>query len=81
MQQEDWFMRQINLLGRVLRKILADILELTAQGLVEEGIVINMALKHQCTKYHRKLHVKQLTFVGFSDLVSWWLILEYENDL
>jgi hypothetical protein len=38
MQQEDWFMRQINLLGRVLGKILADLLGLKAQGRVAEGI-------------------------------------------
>jgi len=38
MQQEDWFMRQINLLGRVLGKILADLLGLKDQGLVGEGI-------------------------------------------
>ena len=38
MQQEDWFMRQINLLGRVLGKVLADLLGLKAQGRVEEGI-------------------------------------------
>jgi hypothetical protein len=38
MQQEDWFMRQINLLGRVLGKILADLLGLRTQGRVGEGI-------------------------------------------
>jgi hypothetical protein len=38
MQQEDWFMKQINLLGRVLGKILADLLGLKARGKVGEGI-------------------------------------------
>ena len=38
MQQEDWFMGQINLLGRVLGKILADLLGLKARGKVGEGI-------------------------------------------
>jgi hypothetical protein len=38
MEHEDWFMRQINLLGRVLGKILADLLGLKARGLLNEGI-------------------------------------------
>lgn len=38
MQQEDWFMRQINLLGRVLGKILADLLGLKERGQLGEGI-------------------------------------------
>jgi hypothetical protein len=38
MQQEDWLMKQINLLGRVLGKILADLLGLKSQGQVGLGI-------------------------------------------
>lgn len=38
MQQEDWLIRQINQLGRVLGKILADLLGLKARGQVGEGI-------------------------------------------
>jgi hypothetical protein len=40
MELEDWFMKQINLLGRVLGKILADLLGLKAVGRVDEGIEI-----------------------------------------
>jgi hypothetical protein len=38
MQQEDWLIRQINQLGRVLGKILADLLGLKTKGQVGEGI-------------------------------------------
>ena len=38
MQQEDWLIRQINQLGRVLGKILSDLLGLKTQGRVSEGI-------------------------------------------
>jgi hypothetical protein len=38
MEQEDWLMKQINLLARVLGKILADLLGLKSRGQVEEGI-------------------------------------------
>lgn len=38
MQQEDWFMRQINLLARVFGKLIADLLRLKTQGRVSEGI-------------------------------------------
>jgi hypothetical protein len=38
MQQEDWLIRQINQLGRVLGKILADLLGLKARGQVGAGI-------------------------------------------
>ncbi|MCK9400542.1 MAG: hypothetical protein M0Q51_11185 [Bacteroidales bacterium] len=38
MQQEDWLIRQINQLVRVLGKILADLLGLKTQGRVSEGI-------------------------------------------
>jgi len=48
MQQEDWLIRQINQLGRVLGKILADLLGLKAQGLVSEGIeAAEQALKNE----------------------------------
>jgi hypothetical protein len=38
MQQEDWLIRQINQLGRVLGKILADLLGLKTRGQLSEGI-------------------------------------------
>lgn len=48
MQQEDWFMKQINLLARVLGKILADLLGLKAMGRLDEGDeVTEMALKSE----------------------------------
>jgi hypothetical protein len=48
LQQEDWLLRQINLLGRVLGKILADLLGLKAHGQIGEGIeVAGQALKSE----------------------------------
>jgi hypothetical protein len=48
MQKEDWLMRQINQLGRVLGKILADLLWLKTQGQVSEGIIAaDQALKSE----------------------------------
>jgi hypothetical protein len=48
MQQEDWLMKQINLLGRVLGKILADLLGLKSQGQVGLGIeAAEQALKNE----------------------------------
>jgi hypothetical protein len=38
MQQEDWLIRQINQLGRLLGKILTDLLGLKTKGQVGEGI-------------------------------------------
>ena len=38
MQEEDWLIRQINQLGRVLGKILADLIGLKTQGQIGEGI-------------------------------------------
>jgi hypothetical protein len=38
LQEEDWFIRQISQLGRVLGKILADLLGLKEQGRISEGI-------------------------------------------
>jgi hypothetical protein len=38
LQQEDWLIRQINQLGRVLGKILADLLGLKTRGQLGEGI-------------------------------------------
>lgn len=48
MQQEDWLIRQINQLGRVLGKILADLLGLKTKGQVGEGIeAAEQALKSE----------------------------------
>jgi hypothetical protein len=48
MQQEDWLIRQINQLGRVLGKILADLLGLKTQGQIGEGIeAAKQALKNE----------------------------------
>jgi len=48
MQQEDWLIRQINQLGRVLGKILSDLLGLKTQGKVGEGIeAAEQALKNE----------------------------------
>jgi len=38
LQEEDWLIRQINQLGRVLGKILADLIGLKTQGQIGEGI-------------------------------------------
>jgi hypothetical protein len=48
LQQEDWLIRQINQLGRVLGKILADLIGLKTQGMVGEGIeAAEQALKSE----------------------------------
>jgi hypothetical protein len=48
MQQEDWLLRQINQLSRVLGKILADLLGLKNQGRAGEGIeAAQVALKSE----------------------------------
>lgn len=48
MQQEDWLLRQINQLSRVIGKILADLLGLKNQGRVGEGIeAAQQALKNE----------------------------------
>jgi hypothetical protein len=48
MQEEDWFIRQINQLGRVLGKILTDLIGLKNQGQISEGIeAAEQALKNE----------------------------------
>lgn len=59
MQQEDWFMKQINLLGRVLGKILANLLGLKAQGQVGEGI----ETADQSLKSELDLDIDELTSI------------------
>jgi len=94
MQQEDWLIRQINQLGRVLGKILSDLLGLKAQGRVSEGIeVAEQALKGELDLDINDLAAmpserfiitlreeKQFTDDNFKMLADIFLILSEELD-
>jgi hypothetical protein len=59
LQEEDWLIRQINLLGRVLGKILADLIGLKTQGHISEGI----EAAEQTLKNELDLNIDDLTSI------------------
>jgi hypothetical protein len=59
MQEEDWIIRQINQLGRVLGIILADLIGLKNQGQMGEGI----EAAEQALKNELNLNIDDLTSI------------------
>jgi len=66
MQQEDYFMRQIDLLGRAIGKILSDALRLQSQGKVAEGVEAAI----QSLKSELDLDIDELIRIPREDLVQ-----------
>lgn len=66
MEQEDYLKRQIDQLGRVLGKILADLMELKAQGQVGGG----MEAASQALKNELGLNIDELTTIPAEKFIT-----------
>ena len=66
MQEEDWLIRQINQLGRVLGKILADLIGLKTQGQIGEGI----EAADQTLKNELDLNIDDLTSIPIEKFIK-----------
>lgn len=66
MKQDDYFLKQIDILGRILGKILADLLNLKSQGEVVEI----MEITSQSLKSELDLDLNELLNISNSDLIK-----------
>ncbi len=74
MKQDDYFLNQIDILGRVLGKIIADLLQLKSKGQVMEGIeVASEALKSELD-----LDINDLLLLPIEKLIA---VLQNKNKL
>lgn len=66
MNQDDYFLKQIDLLGKILGKILANLLNLKSQGEVKEL----MEITSQSLKSELDLDLNELLNISNSDLIK-----------
>ena len=66
MNQDDYFLKQIDMLGRILGKILANLLNLKSQGEVKEL----MEITSQSLKSELDLDLNELMNISNTDLVN-----------
>ena len=66
MKQDDYFLKQIDILGRILGKIVSDLLKLKSKGEIMEGIeTITLALKNELD-----LNLNEIIFLNSKDVLN-----------
>ncbi len=66
MKQDDYFLKQIDILGRILGKIVSDLLKLKSKGEIMEGIeTITLALKNELD-----LNLNEIIYLNSKDVLK-----------